>query len=146
MHLRCDRRREPGRELDQGAGAARLCRVLSGAGAGSVRSEAQGGVRPVCQAELTVTYDPEADAGFLYLPYASPASVERDPALLEYSHSIEDESATLGLSANMGAGLRSLPSSCQREPRSLPPALRQLSSPSLSRHPKNYAAKASGER
>lgn len=49
-----------------------------------------------------MTYDGEADAGFLYLPYASPASVERDPALLEYSHSIEDDSATLGLSADNG--------------------------------------------
>jgi hypothetical protein len=54
------------------------------------------------QAELTVTYDPEADAGFLYLPYASPASVEHDSALLEYSHSIEDESAAFGLSADDG--------------------------------------------
>lgn len=61
--------------------------------AGSVRS---------AQAELTVTYDPEADAGFLYLPYASPASVERDPALLECSHSVEDESALFGLSADDG--------------------------------------------
>jgi hypothetical protein len=54
------------------------------------------------QAELAVTYDGEADAGFLYLPYASPASVERGPMLLEYSHSIEDDSATLGLSADKG--------------------------------------------
>jgi hypothetical protein len=54
------------------------------------------------QAELAVTYDGEADAGFLYLPYASPASVEHDPALLEYSHSIEDDSATFGLSADDG--------------------------------------------
>ena len=43
------------------------------------------------QADLAVTYDGEADAGFLYLPYASPASVEHDPLLLESSHSIEDE-------------------------------------------------------
>ena len=54
------------------------------------------------QAELAVTYDGEADAGFLYLPYASPASVERelqsDPLLLKCSRSIEDESATFGLS------------------------------------------------
>lgn len=54
------------------------------------------------QAELAVTYDGEADAGFLYLPYASPASVEHDPMLLEYSHSIEDESAAFGLSADKG--------------------------------------------
>jgi hypothetical protein len=54
------------------------------------------------QVELAVTYDGEADAGFIYLSYASPASVERDPLLLEYSHSIEDESATLGLSADKG--------------------------------------------
>jgi len=62
-------------------------------------------VRPP-QAELVVTYDGQADAGFLYLPYASPASVERelqsDPLLLKSSHSIEDESATFGLSADKG--------------------------------------------
>jgi hypothetical protein len=52
--------------------------------------------------ELAVTYDGEADAGFLYLPYASPAGVEHDPALLKCSHSIEDESATFGLSAERG--------------------------------------------
>jgi len=57
---------------------------------------------PSAQSELAVTYDGEADAGFLYLPYASPASVEHDPTLLEYSHSIEDESATFGLSADKG--------------------------------------------
>jgi hypothetical protein len=49
-----------------------------------------------------VTYDGEADAGFLYLPYPSPASVKHDPALLEYSRSIEDESAAFGLSADDG--------------------------------------------
>ncbi len=54
------------------------------------------------QAELAVTYDGEADAGFLYLPYASPASVEHDPMLLECSHSIEDDSATFGLAADKG--------------------------------------------
>jgi hypothetical protein len=58
-----------------------------------------GSVQPA-QAELAVTYDPEADAGFLYLPYASPDTVEHDPALLEYSHSVEDESALFGLSAD----------------------------------------------
>jgi hypothetical protein len=51
------------------------------------------------QTELAVTYDGEADAGFLYLPYASPASVERNSRLLDYSHSIEDDHATFGLSA-----------------------------------------------
>lgn len=53
-------------------------------------------------AELAVTYDGEADAGFLYLPYASPASVEHDPLLLKSSRSIEDESATFGLRADGG--------------------------------------------
>ena len=52
--------------------------------------------------ELAVTYDGEADAGFLYLPYASPASVEHYPLLLKSSRSVEDESATLGLSADNG--------------------------------------------
>ena len=61
-------------------------------------------VRPP-QAELVVTYDGQANAGFLYLPYASPASVERelqsDPLLLKSSHSTEDEEATFGLGADM---------------------------------------------
>jgi hypothetical protein len=58
-------------------------------------------VRPP-QAELIVTYDGQADAGFLYLPYASPVSVEREPLLLKHSHSIEDENATFGLAADKG--------------------------------------------
>jgi hypothetical protein len=52
------------------------------------------------QAKLIVTYDGQADAGFLYLPYASPDVVEREPLLLKSSHSIEDENATFGLSAD----------------------------------------------
>jgi hypothetical protein len=52
------------------------------------------------QGRLTVTYDGQADAGFLYLPYASPDVVEREPLLLKYSRSIEDENATFGLSAD----------------------------------------------
>jgi hypothetical protein len=52
------------------------------------------------QAELVVTYDGQADAGFLYLPYASPVSIEQEPVLLRYSHSIEDENATFGLAAD----------------------------------------------
>ena len=51
-------------------------------------------------AKLVVTYDGEADAGFLYLPYATPTVVGRKPLLLKYSHSIEDENATFGLSAD----------------------------------------------
>src|SRR5690349_633617 len=49
---------------------------------------------PRAQRELTVTYDKEADAGFLYLPYASVESIEREvqtnPLLLKCSYSIED--------------------------------------------------------
>jgi len=56
------------------------------------------------QVELVVTYDGNADAGFLYLPYASPASIERelqsDPLLLKCSRSVEDESATFGLNSD----------------------------------------------
>ncbi len=48
------------------------------------------------QAELAVTYDGVADAGFIYLPYTTPASVEHDPLLLEYSHSIEDDLCHVG--------------------------------------------------
>jgi uncharacterized protein YuzE len=51
------------------------------------------------QDKLTVTYDKEADAGFLYLPY--PESVRRaspgDPVLLKCSYSVEDKSAVFGL-------------------------------------------------
>jgi len=56
------------------------------------------------QNDLTATYDEDADAGFLYLPYASPNSVERDhrsdPSLLKSSHSVEDEKALFGLDAD----------------------------------------------
>jgi hypothetical protein len=56
------------------------------------------------QSKLTVTYDEEADAGFLYLPYASPSSIEQDhqanPLLLKSSYSVEDEKATFGLAAD----------------------------------------------
>jgi hypothetical protein len=48
-----------------------------------------------------VTYDESADAGFLYLPYASPEKLHRaaqeDPLLLKSSYSVEDESAVFGL-------------------------------------------------
>jgi len=56
------------------------------------------------QRELTVTYDKEADAGFLYLPYASVESIEREvqtnPLLLKCSYSIEDEKAVFGLAGD----------------------------------------------
>ncbi len=56
------------------------------------------------QSKLTVTYDEEADAGFLYLPYASPSRVEQahrsNPLLLKSSYSVEDEKATFGLAAD----------------------------------------------
>ena len=53
------------------------------------------------QNKLTVTYDESADAGFLYLPYASPEKLhlasQQDPLLLKSSYSVEDESAVFGL-------------------------------------------------
>lgn len=53
---------------------------------------------------VRVTYDKSADAGFLYLPYASPEDVERaaeeDPLVTKTSYSVEDESAVLGLAAD----------------------------------------------
>jgi hypothetical protein len=56
------------------------------------------------QIGVRVTYDQSADAGFLYLPYASPEDVERaaleDPLLTKTSYSVEDESAVLGLAAD----------------------------------------------
>jgi hypothetical protein len=62
-----------------------------------------GSVRRI-QNKLTVTYDEDANAGFLYLPYASPASIEQEaqsnPLLLKSSYSIEDDKATMGLAAD----------------------------------------------
>jgi hypothetical protein len=51
-----------------------------------------------------VTYDEDANAGFLYLPYASPISVEHElqsnPLLLKSSYSIEDDKAAFGLAGD----------------------------------------------
>jgi hypothetical protein len=51
-----------------------------------------------------VKYDEDADAGFLYLPYASPTTVEQElrsnPLLLKASYAIEDDKATFGLAAD----------------------------------------------
>lgn len=53
---------------------------------------------------VRVTYDKEADAGFVYLPYASSEKVQRaiqgNPLLTKVSHSVEDDSAVLGLAAD----------------------------------------------
>ncbi len=52
---------------------------------------------------VAATYDEDANAAFLYLPYASPSSIESDlesnPLLLKSSYSIEDEQAEFGLTA-----------------------------------------------
>lgn len=51
--------------------------------------------------ELRVTYDPEADAAYLYLPYASSPEVERaqasNPGMFKSAYSVEDDAATFGL-------------------------------------------------
>lgn len=51
-----------------------------------------------------VTYDPDADAGFVYLPYAPSEKVQQatrdNPLLTKVSYSVEDESAVLGLAAD----------------------------------------------
>lgn len=56
------------------------------------------------QRKLTVTYDEDANAGFLYLPYASPESLEAEcqsnPLLLKSSYTVEDDKATFGLAAD----------------------------------------------
>lgn len=53
---------------------------------------------------LNVTYDEDANAAFLYLPYASPLDIERQgrtmPLLLKTSYTIGDENALFGLSAD----------------------------------------------
>jgi hypothetical protein len=55
-------------------------------------------------AGIRVTYDKEADAGFVYLPYASSEKVQRvikeNPLLTKVSYSVEDNSAVLGLAAD----------------------------------------------
>ena len=56
------------------------------------------------QDKLTVTYDEDANGGYLYLPYTAPASIETDaqsnPLLLKSSYTIEDEKARFGLSTD----------------------------------------------
>jgi len=56
------------------------------------------------QLSVAATYDEDADAAFLYLPYASPSSIESqlksNPLLLKSSYSIEDEKAEFGLAAD----------------------------------------------
>ena len=53
---------------------------------------------------VRVTYDKDADAGFVYLPYASSEKVQRvmqeNPSLTKVSYSVEDDSAVLGLAAD----------------------------------------------
>jgi hypothetical protein len=53
------------------------------------------------QPELRVTYDPEADAAYLYLPYAE---AEREHVsnlgMLKCAYSVEDDEATFGLAPN----------------------------------------------
>ena len=56
------------------------------------------------QSSVAATYDEDADAAFLYLPYASPTSIESElksnPLLLKSSYSIEDDRAEFGLTAD----------------------------------------------
>lgn len=56
------------------------------------------------QSELRVTYDPEADAAYLYLPYASPLELEREqvsnPGMFKSAHSVEDDEAIFGIAPN----------------------------------------------
>lgn len=56
------------------------------------------------QSSIAATYDEEADAAFLYIPYAFPDSIEGElrsnPLLLKSSYSIEDEQAKFGLAAD----------------------------------------------
>jgi len=51
-----------------------------------------------------VKYDEDANAGFLHLPYASPANIEQEkqsnPLLLKNSRSIEDDKAVFGLAGD----------------------------------------------
>jgi hypothetical protein len=65
---------------------------------GPLTKGASGGEAPQSHVELKVTYDPSADAGFLYLPYES--SEGDDPVLTKCSYSVEDEAAVLGLAAD----------------------------------------------
>jgi hypothetical protein len=62
------------------------------------------GNAPGPQPELRVTYDPEADAAYLYLPYAASLEMEREhvsnPGLFKSAYSVEDDEATFGLAPN----------------------------------------------
>jgi hypothetical protein len=54
--------------------------------------------------DFSISYDESADAGFLYLPYASPDSIEHelksDPGFLRVSYSVEDDNAAFGLTTS----------------------------------------------
>ena len=56
------------------------------------------------ESELRVTYDPEADAAYLYLPYASSLELEREhvsnPGPFKSAYSVEDDEAMVGLAPN----------------------------------------------
>lgn len=56
------------------------------------------------QDKLTVTYDEDANAGYLYLPYAYPSSLKEDaksnPLLLKYSYTVGDDNARFRLAAD----------------------------------------------
>ena len=59
---------------------------------------------PCPQDTLTVTYDEDANAGFLYLPYASPLTIEQrhkvERFLLKSSYTLSDPEASFGLAAD----------------------------------------------
>lgn len=61
------------------------------------------------QDKLTVTYDEDANAGYLYLPYMSPANIEKEahsnPFLLKSSYTVDDDHAKFGLTTDMTLAL-----------------------------------------
>lgn len=66
----------------------------------SLDPERPGAVREL-QPELRVTYDPEADAAYLYLPYAELGREHAsNPSMLKSAYSVEDDEATFGLAPN----------------------------------------------
>jgi len=70
----------------------------------SLSPQSSAGSVPHPQSKLTVTYDKYANAGFLYLPYASPLTVEQqhktEPFLLKSSYMLADIQATFGIAAD----------------------------------------------
>lgn len=70
----------------------------------SLAPRSSAGSVPYPQDKLTVTYDEDANASFLYLPYASPKTIierhKAEPLLLKSSYTLTDQEANFGLAGD----------------------------------------------